>query len=480
LSGKKKAVAAAVVILAIGGFVWFAVNNVQKTQSEAGYARNALPVEWELSHAETIVSKVSVKGMAELVDIEAVYPQTQARIIKLHPKINGAVRKGDILIEYDDKELQGLRDSLREAELSLESARISLQGVTLPATESERVQAQFSVTQAQKTIADIGRQIEQTDLNLEQLERGRLNAEKTYEDMKKLYDGGAVAKSELDRAKDSLDRANEQIETVTAQREAAASGIPTAEESLTVARAQYDSLMNKRGDPRTQNQIESLKISIEQAEFRIEQIERKISEFVLYEESPVGGTVITLNVKENDISVPGRPLMEIADVSHKNLTIKVNVPEGDARDLAVGQDVEIRGSALGRETYAGRVSEISPVAVRMQIGNTVETVLTVDIVSDNPGLKAGFTVDAEIITKITEDAVVIPIMSAISENDGNNYVYIMREDFTVEKRLITLGEYTGVYIEAEGVAVGEKIIVNPSAQLYDGAGVRPITRAGGR
>jgi multidrug efflux pump subunit AcrA (membrane-fusion protein) len=93
--------------------------------------------------------------------------------------------------------------------------------------------------------------------------------------------------------------------------------------------------------------------------------------------------------------------------------------------------------------------------------------------SDAP-LKAGYTVDATIITKIVENTVVVPLMSTVREADGKNYVYIMRDDYSVEKRLVELGEYAGIYVEVSNMAEGEKTILNAPAQIKEGVFVKPV------
>jgi multidrug efflux pump subunit AcrA (membrane-fusion protein) len=130
---------------------------------------------------------------------------------------------------------------------------------------------------------------------------------------------------------------------------------------------------------------------------------------------------------------------------------------------------------VGAKIYHGTVSNISAVAEKKQVGNSTETVLTVEIkCGDDAPFKVGYNVDVTITTRTIEDTVVVPLMSTIDETDGENYVYIMRDDYSVEKRKIDLGEYSGIYVEAGGVAEGEKIILNPSAQIEEGVFVKPL------
>jgi multidrug efflux pump subunit AcrA (membrane-fusion protein) len=260
------------------------------------------------------------------------------------------------------------------------------------------------------------------------------NAQNEYDNAKILYEAGAIAKKEVDTAFEALQRAEIQIEE-----------------------------QNKN----MQNQISLLQVSVAQSELRISQLNKEIASFSPTEIAMQGGTLIATFVKKGDVVPTGMRLFEIADVSLNNLVIKVNVPENEARNLGIGQEVEIRVNAIGQEVFAGHVSKISPLASIKQVGNSMETVLTLEIICEDAPLKAGYTVDATIITKTVADTVVVPLMSTLRENDGHNYIFIMRDDFSVEKRQIELGEYSGIYVQATNVAEDEITILNPSAQLQE-------------
>ncbi|MDR0570099.1 MAG: efflux RND transporter periplasmic adaptor subunit [Clostridiales Family XIII bacterium] len=307
-------------------------------------------------------------------------------------------------------------DALDELKDSLEDARLALRSAEL-SLEAARTPAPES-------------------------ERIRMeNARSDYERVKTLFDEGAASKKELDAAYEAMRQAEDQV--------------------------------SASGDS-SKNRAESAEVAVEQAKSQISRLQQEIDKHDEFEAAPASGTVISVSVKDGDVSAPGRPLFEIADVSAGNMIVKANVPENDARALAIGQKAELRCDAIGREAFSGEVARISPVAEKKQVGNAMETALTVEIRCDEPGLKAGYSVNAVIVTRTVEDAVVIPLMATVSASDGNNYVYVMREDFSVEKRAVDLGEYSGIYVEALNVAAGEKLVLSPPAQLEEGSFVRPV------
>jgi RND family efflux transporter MFP subunit len=405
MSKRKKILIAAVIVVLLGSYICFAIWNISHSQANTGIPKNAIPVETESSHIETIVCKVSVKGTVELIDVETVFPRTSAIVDLVYVKEGAEVAAGQPLLDYDGKALDNLKEQLASAKLSLKSAQLSLNAARTASAESD-------------------------NLRLE-------NARTGYNSAKTLYEAGGISKQELEAAYESMIRAEDQIKNA-------------------------------------HNQIGLLEVGVEQNELMIRQIQKEIDSYALSEAAPVSGTIIASYVKKGDTTMGGRQLFEIADVSMNNLTIIANVAENDARNLALQQNVEIICHALGQTVYQGIVRKISPVASIKQIGNSLETALTVEISCNDAPLKAGYTVDATIITKIVENAVVVPLMSTVRESDGKNYVYIMRDDYSVEKRMVELGEYAGIYVEVSNMAEGEKTILNASAQIKEGVFVKPV------
>jgi len=402
---RKKIIIAAIIIALLAAYLGFAVSNISRSRIDSGIPKDAIAVEIESAHTETIISKVSVKGTVELIEIETVFAQSSAIVKEVYVKEGDEVQAGQALLEYDSQFLEDMQDQLVESRLALKTARLSLE--------------------AAQTIT--------SDADERRLEKTRGD----YNNTKMLYDAGAATARELDAAAEAIIAAEDQIKA-------------------------------------TLNHISVLQVTVEQNELRISQIQKKIDSFIPAELAPVSGAVLASYVRKGDVSAQGRQLFEIADISKNNLTIKANVPENDASNLTLGLDVEIRCNAVGQTVYQGKIIKISPIAAIKQIGNSQETALTLEIHCDDAPLKAGYTIDAAIITKIIENAVVVPLMSTVSEPDGKSYVYIVKDDYSVEKRMIELGEYAGIYVEAANIETGEKTILSPSAQIKEGVFAKPV------
>lgn len=75
-----------------------------------------------------------------------------------------------------------------------------------------------------------------------------------------------------------------------------------------------------------------------------------------YISSPIKGTVVQNNVKENQVVSPSTLLAVIADTD--NLYIGVNVKETDITKIAIGQKTEVKLDAYPGVVFQGTVTEI--------------------------------------------------------------------------------------------------------------------------
>ena len=142
--------------------------------------------------------------------------------------------------------------------------------------------------------------------------------------------------------------------------------------------------------------------------------------------------------------------------------------------LALGQEVLIE-SETTEEKIKGQVAKIYPIA---ELNKDNKNVVKVEIsLPPNAPLKAGYSADLTITTKVEDNALVIPIMSYMSEkvDDVNSeYVFVVKEDGTLEKRTIKVKNIKNSVASVEGLKEGEKVVSSPTDNLQDGMKVTPI------
>jgi len=464
------------VIALIALFAFIGIRAAQQREVEQnGVPRKGIDVDTEAVHRETITTKVSAKGTVALIDQTIVYAQTSAKLTEVNVRVGDVVKAGQVLARYDDETLETLAENMKDAALSLETAQINMRSTGLPASETERLQAEQSVRSSEKSISDLNAQLAQTDISLEQARRNLEKAKETHERNETLYAQGVLSKNDLDASADSVTKLEDQIKTTESQRATQALAITSASSNLTLAEKQYDAVVNKTGDAKVQNQLALQRIQVEQAQRQIDKIQKQIDEFVAEETAPIDGVVLAVSMAQGETAQAGRALFTIADTSNQNLVVTVYIPENEAKEVALNQKAELTGGALGSNVYEGFISKIYPIAEKRQIASSTETAITVDITAtgtDVP-LKAGYTLDTNVITDVAENVVVVPLMSVLTDSDGTSYVYVMTPSYTAARRTVVLKSYASLYVEAEGVEEGELVIVNPPTGIEDGTAVRP-------
>ncbi len=153
------------------------------------------------------------------------------------------------------------------------------------------------------------------------------------------------------------------------------------------------------------------------------------------------------------------------------LYVKANISESDIPYVKIGQTVEITGNALGSNVYYGTVLDISEKATTIQSGTSTRTVIKCDIKFDDntDTLKSGYNVTAKIITKVHNNAVIVPFDSVLNEGK-NKYVYVIHDSFAKKQIIETSGETTDGYMVSVGVDDSSKVIYDPTG--LNGADIR--------
>lgn len=474
MTKKKKIIIFLGILLVIFVFAFIAFfNSKKRSVSSSGIPKDAPMVQVEKAHREKIISLVKAEGVVEFLDDTKIYSSSQAKIKKVNFKEGDTVNIGDVLVEYDSEALDDLKDQLSQYELDVKSYRVSLEAAKLPADESDIKEAENAISKAENDIETQNNRIEQQKITVNQSQISVDNAQRDYDNNKILFDRGTISKSELDNFYDKLVEVKNKLESDESQYQSELLSLEGYNKSLELAKNKYDSLINKNNTPSSKKDIEAKQVALQQAQLKVSQKKEEINKFKLKEISEVQGTVVKVSAEEGATLSVGTELMKIANLD--NMVIKADVAEYDMADIKIGQDVTIKGDALPNN-ISGKVSKIYPVAEsKTKNSSGTKTYVTVEITTnEKQNLKSGYSIDTEIITSISENAIVVPVMSYITEKDDSAFVYIVKDDYTVEKRTVELKAYSDMNVEVLGVNEGEKVISNPGSSIYEGMIVNPV------
>jgi len=148
------------------------------------------------------------------------------------------------------------------------------------------------------------------------------------------------------------------------------------------------------------------------------------------------------------------------------LRLRAQVPERESRGIRTGQDVRVTVEGA-TSVYTGKIMRLSPVIAEQNRMLVVEA----DVRNDGK-LRPGSFAHAEIVTNDAKMAVTVP-NNAIVTFAGIEKVIVVQNGKALEKP-ITTGRRNAEFTEiVSGIAVGEKVIVDPG-NLQSGQAVEVV------
>lgn len=248
----------------------------------------------------------------------------------------------------------------------------------------------------------------------------------------------ALAKRVLDRHTALLaDRATSQREVDQARNDyaLAQSDVATAQGNLAAAR----------------NRLRV--IGRDEAEIDKVERERLVNPLITIN-APIDGTVVGRKVGPGQYvrSDAGEALFSLVNLS--TMWLKANVPENDIPLVRVGQELEVRVTALPQRTFKARVTAIgasSDTATR-------RVVVRSEIPNPDRALRAEMFASFKITTGDSEPAPAIPSDAVIREGEIPT-VWVEKEPMLFQRRKIKIGmEQDGILQVREGLKPGEKVV----------------------
>ncbi len=199
--------------------------------------------------------------------------------------------------------------------------------------------------------------------------------------------------------------------------------------------------------------------------------------------APIRGVVSRRSAFAGQMVAADTPLFEVVDTS--TMWAEIDVPEGDAPRLAVGQRVSIRVEGPGDRTFDGELIGVSP-----EVDAHTRTVRARALLA-NPdrALRANLLARARVATSRARLSVLVP-RAAVQRAHGARLVFVRIDDDLYETRRVALGAAANDLVEVvAGVRPGERVVTEGSFLLKTetlkgsiGAGcceVEPPARSGG-
>ncbi len=413
-----------------------------------------------------IENKVRVKGEVEAKEVKKIYIARAQKVKKVYYKSGDKVNKNDIIIEFDNEMKNNLERDIKGLELDIENEKLKLNTYNNP-------HGNVSVISAEKNLREIENQCESAKKSLLVSNKELNNIRVIYENFKKNRDSkekllmaGGISQSDFEKVNEELRRLKTEVERKELNIEEERIKITLLEKQVEIAKSDLE---NKKSNK--SNDIKLIKNNIKKYQLVLENKKEELKKLVDHIKSPFSSTILSMEAEDNYRVNVEKPLIELADISSQ--LIKTRIPVYNIDKIKNGQSVKIKLKNIDSIDFEGTITKISAIATLYSSGKINEKVVNAEITpkEKNEILKPGYDVDLEIIIESKKEAHVVPNLSIVYE-DGEKFLYIIKDDNTLEKRKIELGIEDILVSEVKGLKLGEKIVSNPQPQLSDGMKVR--------
>jgi membrane fusion protein, multidrug efflux system len=186
--------------------------------------------------------------------------------------------------------------------------------------------------------------------------------------------------------------------------------------------------------------------------------------------APTSGVIGKRLIEPGMSAIMGNPALEIVKI--ETLKVNIPIPENEISGIAKGQKVFVRISALGEETFEGKVSEIGV------LSNKITHTYSIKVDLKNPGekIKPGMVCRASIQSKALQNRIVIPMSAVRTDGDNKRYVLLADSNGTkAVRRYIQVGPIVdnGVVIN-EGLGTGDRVITEGNQKIDEHSTIKML------
>jgi RND family efflux transporter MFP subunit len=219
---------------------------------------------------------------------------------------------------------------------------------------------------------------------------------------------------------------------------------------------------------KAENEVKATQKTAELEDQHLKRFQAQMEKCIV--KAPQEGIVIYFNRRYWDESSrirPGgnvyfqQPIFTLPDLD--NMQVKMKVHESVVKRVLKGMTATMQMDALGGQVLHGTVKSVATLAQNdMGWGNGVkeyETVVSIDDLPKEAGLRPGMTSEVKILIKTIPDALTVPV-SAVTESGGQHICYV-KTGRGLERREVKIGEGNEQNIQIlEGLQEGEEVALD--------------------
>ncbi|MEO1393836.1 MAG: efflux RND transporter periplasmic adaptor subunit [Cyanobacteria bacterium J06634_5] len=371
--------------------------------------------------------RITASGEVQSTRTSNISPKTAGIVEEIYVAQGDRITQGQLIARMDSEQLGAqliqTRASVAEAEAQLND---ELDGPS--ATDIAQAEASVEAARAQVTDARARLQLAENDASRNQ----------------RLFDRGAIARSDLDRTQN-------ESRSATAGLNQALASLEETEQRLIDQQNGNDATSIAQAEARlarTEGQLQAIQLQLADTDIR----------------APFDGVVTQKFASEGSFVSPATAATGAAAASAAIVTIAsglevtADVPEADISRIKEGQAVEIQADAYLNETFEGTVKLIAPEASERQ--NVTVFEITVSLVTGLDLLRPNMNTTVAFIGDRLEEALVIPAVSIITQG-GETGVLVPGEKGNAEFEPVVLGTQSGDRIQIiDGLEEGDRVFID--------------------
>lgn len=444
---------------------------------------NYLSIKTAPAQSGAIEATIDVAGILAPADTVNVSSKIGGRVENVGIEVGTVVKAGDVLVTLDKKDIEA---QVRQAELAYETAvntvaqnKINMDAAasTLASTKKtipeQETQSDIALKTAEQNVSTAEKGVENANKSIANAELSLETAATRLSNVTILYKSGAASKADMDTAqtqynsavnqlevaKNQLEISNNQYQIATNAYEAAksqkslATGA-TADSQLSAAQSRYDTAKATYETSQT--------TGIEQAQTVLNTAKLQLDNTTIV--SPISGTVVNINTKPGEMISANTAIVTIADISTLNL--KGTVSQESFAYVKKGDKLDVTVDIFPGKAYSGEVKSVGPIAVSS--GNYFP--IEINISNESGDITAGLSAHGKL--SINSDASVIIPATAVIKNNGEAYVFVIKNN-VAQKRTVVTGIQSDTQASIiSGLSVGEIVAVSNTNNLFDNMTVK--------
>ena len=169
-------------------------------------------------------------------------------------------------------------------------------------------------------------------------------------------------------------------------------------------------------------------------------------------------------VSAGKLLLPGQTALSLSGT--EGLQMRATFSENIISSVSIGQPAKITGNGFLGTACTGQIVSLNESAKQIVRTTGTETVVEGIISVDQPAgaqLRPGYNAQAEIVTDVHENALLIPYEAIGQDEENRKYVYELQDGWAY-RRYIETGIETAEGMEVlKGADEGWEVVANPSA-----------------